>query len=213
MTWEDFIKEEEKKEYYKELMSFIDSEYERKEIYPKKELIFNALKYTPLENVKVVLIGQDPYSTPGFAMGLSFSVNDGVKIPMSLKNIYKEINSELGIAIPNTGNISSWAKKGVLLINRILTVEKDSPLSHKNKGWETFTLNLIKQINKENRKIVFLLLGNEAKTLSKYLDNPLHLVLETSHPSPLGAGSGFIGSNIFKKTISYLDLDASFWEV
>lgn len=213
MTWSEFIREEEQKAYYKDLMTFVDNEYKTKEIYPSKENIFNALKLTKLEDIKVVLIGQDPYSTPGYAMGLSFSVNDGVKIPMSLKNIYKEINAELGLSIPETGNLTNWTKKGILLINRILTVEKDKPLSHKNKGWETFTLNLIKQINKENRKIVFLLLGNEARSLSKYLDNPLHLVLETSHPSPLGARAGFIGSGIFKKTISYLDLDASFWEV
>ena len=213
MNWNDIIKEEEQKDYYKKLMSFVDNEYQTKIIYPPKKDIYKALELTKLEDVKVVIIGQDPYFTPGFATGLAFSVNDGCKVPKSLINIFKEINNELGISFPNNGNLEAWSKKGILLLNRILTVEKDKPLSHKNKGWEQFTDNLIKAINRENRKIVFLLLGNEAKIIKSLLDNPNHLVLETSHPSPLGAYHGFFGSGIFQKTIEYLDLDKDFWSL
>lgn len=213
MTWDDFFKEESKKEYYIKLMNFIEEEYQNKVIYPKKELIFNAIDKTPLDKVKVVLIGQDPYHTPGYACGLAFSVNDGVEIPKSLVNIFKEINSELGINIPNTGNLSIWAENGVLLLNRILTVEKGVPLSHKNVGWETLTNNILKCLNMQNQKIVFLLFGKVAEELKIYLNNPNHLVLITSHPSPLGAYKGFFGSGVFKKTIEYLGEKEDFWRV
>ena len=213
MTWNDFFYEESKKEYYKNLMKFIGEEYQNKVIYPKKELIFNALNKTPLDKVKVVLIGQDPYHSPGYACGLAFSVNDGVEIPKSLVNIFKEINLELGINIPNTGNLSKWAENGVLLLNRILTVEKGVPLSHKNKGWETLTNNILKCLNMQNQKIVFLLFGKVAEELKIYLNNPNHLVLVTSHPSPLGAYKGFFGSGVFKKTIEYLGEEKEFWRV
>lgn len=213
MTWDDFFNEESKKEYYIKLMNFIEEEYQNKVIYPKKELIFNAIDKTPLDKVKVVLIGQDPYHTPGYACGLAFSVNDGVEIPKSLVNIFKEINLELGINIPNTGNLSIWAENGVLLLNRILTVEKGVPLSHKNKGWETLTNNILKCLNMQNQKIVFLLFGKVAEELKIYLNNPNHLVLVTSHPSPLGAYKGFFGSGVFKKTIEYLGEEKEFWRV
>lgn len=213
MTWDDFFKEESKKEYYIKLMNFIEEEYQNKVIYPKKELIFNAIDKTPLDKVKVVLIGQDPYHTPGYACGLAFSVNDGVEIPKSLVNIFKEINSELGINIPNTGNLSIWAENGVLLLNRILTVEKGVPLSHKNVGWETLTNNILKCLNMQNQKIVFLLFGKVAEELKIYLNNPNHLVLITSHPSPLGAYKGFFGSGVFKKTIEFLGEKEDFWRV
>lgn len=213
MTWDDFFNEESKKEYYIKLMNFIEEEYQNKVIYPKKELIFNAIDKTPLDKVKVVLIGQDPYHTPGYACGLAFSVNDGVEIPKSLVNIFKEINLELGINIPNTGNLSIWAENGVLLLNRILTVEKGVPLSHKNKGWETLTNNILKCLNMQNQKIVFLLFGKVAEELKIYLNNPNHLVLITSHPSPLGAYKGFFGSGVFKKTIEYLGEEKEFWRV
>lgn len=213
MTWDDFFNEESKKEYYIKLMNFIEEEYQNKVIYPKKELIFNAIDKTPLDKVKVVLIGQDPYHTPGYACGLAFSVNDGVEIPKSLVNIFKEINLELGINIPNTGNLSKWAENGVLLLNRILTVEKGVPLSHKNKGWETLTNNILKCLNMQNQKIVFLLFGKVAEELKIYLNNPNHLVLVTSHPSPLGAYKGFFGSGVFKKTIEYLGEEKEFWRV
>jgi len=213
MTWDDFFNEESKKEYYIKLMNFIEEEYQNKVIYPKKELIFNAIDKTPLDKVKVVLIGQDPYHTPGYACGLAFSVNDGVEIPKSLVNIFKEINLELGINIPNTGNLSKWAENGVLLLNRILTVEKGAPLSHKNKGWETLTNNILKCLNNQKQKIVFLLFGKVAEELKIYLNNPNHLVLITSHPSPLGAYKGFFGSGVFKKTIEYLGEKEDFWRV
>lgn len=213
MTWDDFFNEESKKEYYIKLMNFIEEEYQNKVIYPKKELIFNAIDKTPLDKVKVVLIGQDPYHTPGYACGLAFSVNDGVEIPKSLVNIFKEINLELGINIPNTGNLSKWAENGVLLLNRILTVEKGAPLSHKNKGWETLTNNILKCLNNQEQKIVFLLFGKVAEELKIYLNNPNHLVLITSHPSPLGAYKGFFGSGVFKKTIEYLGEKEDFWRV
>ena len=213
MSWKDIIIEESKKDYYIKLKEYISNEYQVKNIFPPKKDIYKALENTPLEEVKVVLIGQDPYSTVGYANGLSFSVNSGIVIPKSLQNIYKEINLELGLPIPTTGNLELWSKKGILLLNRILTVQEGNPLSHKNKGWETFTMRLISEINQQNRKIVFLLLGNEAKNLKKYLNNPNHLVLETSHPSPLGAYRGFFGSGIFKKTIEFLDCDKSLWSV
>ena len=213
MTWKEIIKEEEQKEYYKSLIKFINDEYENKTIYPKKELIFNAFKLTSYENVKVVIIGQDPYHTPGYAMGLAFSVNDGIEIPKSLVNIYKELYNELGIIAPNSGNLSKWAQNGVLLLNRILTVEKGKPLAHKNKGWEEFTSNILLKLNESPNKIVYLLFGNEAKQLSKLITNPNHLVLETSHPSPLGAYKGFFGSGVFKQTIEYLDETKDFWRL
>ena len=213
MTWKEIIKEEEQKEYYKSLKKFIYDEYENKTIYPKKELIFNAFNLTPYENVKVVIIGQDPYHTPGYAMGLAFSVNDGIEIPKSLVNIYKELYNELGIIAPNSGNLSKWAQNGVLLLNRILTVEKGKPLAHKNRGWEEFTNNILLKLNENPNKIVYLLFGNEAKQLSKLITNPNHLVLETSHPSPLGAYKGFFGSGVFKQTIEYLDETKDFWRL
>ena len=213
MTWEEVKREEEKKSYYQELMKFIDNEYNSFDIYPPKENIFKALELTPLDKVLVVLIGQDPYATPGYAMGLSFSVNDGVTIPKSLKNIYKELNNELGLSVPTTGNLTPLAKRGVLLLNLILTVRKNEPLSHKNKGWESFTIRLIQELNKQERKMVFILLGNEAQRVVKYLDNPLHKILMTSHPSPLGAYHGFFGSNIFLKANEYLNLPKDFWRI
>lgn len=213
MTWEDIIKEEQNKEYYQRLKIVIESEYLLKTIYPKKEEIFNALKLTKLEDVKVVIIGQDPYHTPGYAMGLSFSVNDGVELPKSLINIYKEIYDELGIIPSKSGNLTEWAKKGILLLNRILTVEKGKPLSHKNLGWENLTMRFIEELNKRNQKIVFLLFGREASSLKEYLNNPNHLVLTTSHPSPLGAYKGFIGSGVFKKTIEFLEETEDFWRL
>lgn len=213
MTWDDFIKIEETKEYYQNLMNFIYDEYNNKVIYPEYNKIYAALNLTPLDKVKVVIIGQDPYHTPGFANGLAFSVNDNVELPKSLINIFKEINSELGLLMPNSGNLQIWAENGVLLLNRILTVEKGKPLSHQNIGWEIFTDNILKLLNKQDQKIVFLLFGRVAESLKVYLNNPNHLVLTTSHPSPLGAYRGFFGSGVFKKTIEYLDETKEFWRL
>ncbi len=213
MNFKDIIEEEKKKDYFKELESFLKEEYQNKTIYPKYEDIYKAFDLTPIEQVKVVLIGQDPYFTPGLAMGLSFSVNDGVKIPKSLMNIYKEIKNELGLEIPKTGNLTNLAKKGVLLLNLILTVEEGKALSHQNKGWEIFTRRIIEELNKRDQKIVFLLFGSSARQISKYLNNPNHLVLETSHPSPLGAYKGFFGSGVFKKSIEFLGEKETFWRI
>ncbi len=213
MTWDDFIKIEETKEYYQNLMNFIYDEYNNKVIYPEYNKIYAALNLTPLDKVKVVIIGQDPYHTPGFANGLAFSVNDKVELPKSLINIFKEINNELGLLMPTTGNLQKWAENGVLLLNRILTVEKGKPLSHQNIGWEIFTNNILKLLNIQDQKIVFLLFGKVAESLKVYLNNPNHLVLITSHPSPLGAYRGFFGSGVFKKTIEYLDETSEFWRV
>lgn len=213
MTWETIIKEEEQKEYFQQLMKTIKNEYANKIIYPKYEEIFNALNLTPLDQVKVVIIGQDPYHTPNYAMGLAFSVNDGIVLPKSLINIFQEIHNELGINFTDNGNLTMWAKKGILLLNRILTVEQGKPLSHKNLGWENFTMRLIQELNRCEQKIVFLLFGKEASKLQTELNNPHHLVLTTSHPSPLGAYRGFMNSGVFKKTCEFLDCDGSLWEL
>lgn len=213
MTWDDFLKEESEKEYYQKLMTFINEEYHNKIIYPEYNKIFNALNFTPLDKVKVVIIGQDPYHTPGYANGLAFSVNDGVMLPKSLVNIFKEINNELGLLMPNSGNLQKWAENGVLLLNRILTVEQGKPLSHKNIGWEIFTTNILKLLNEQNQKIVFLLFGRVAEEVKVYLNNPNHLILITSHPSPLGAYKGFFNSGVFKKTIEYLNEEKDFWRL
>lgn len=213
MEFNDILEREKKKPYFIKLNTFLEEEYKNKSILPAYENIYKAFELTPFNKIKVVLIGQDPYQTKGFANGLSFSVNDGIKIPKSLNNIFKEINAELGLEVPKTGNLEPWANKGILLLNRILTVEEGTALSHKNIGWEEFTLNIIKEINNLNQKIVFILLGNEAKALTKYLNNPNHLILCSSHPSPLGAYHGFMGSGIFKKCIEFLQEDNSFWSL
>ena len=213
MKWECLFEEEFKKEYFIKLKNNIDCLYKEKTIYPKYEDIYKAFELTPLENVKVVIIGQDPYQTPGFANGLAFSVNPDVKIPKSLANIYKELNNDLGIDIPKNGDLTIWAKNGVLLLNRILTVESGKSLSHKNMGWEMFTEAVIKYINKCDKKIVFILLGNHAKNIKCLLNNPKHLIIEAPHPSPLSAYQGFFGSKIFSKTCEYLNVSKDFWRL
>ena len=177
--------------------------YDEKTIYPLKENIFNAFKLTSFENVKVVIVGQDPYHGEGEAHGLSFSVQDNVKIPPSLQNIYKELYSDLGI-IRNDTDLSDWAKQGVLLLNSVLTVEKDKPASHKFIGWEQFTDEIIKKLNEKEEPIVFILWGNFAKSKIKYITNPKHLVISSSHPSPFSAYNGFFGSKPFSKTNDFL---------
>ncbi len=213
MTWEEFNNLEKNKKYYIDLMSFIDNEYKNKTIFPEYSNIFKAFVYTPLEKVKVVIIGQDPYQTLGYATGLAFSVNKDCIIPRSLNNIFKELNNELGIKIPNNGSLDKWAKNGILLLNRILTVEKDKSLSHKNIGWEEYTLNVIKLLNSLDKKIVYILLGNEAIKLKEYLNNPNQLVLTTSHPSPLSCNKGFFNSGIFINTCKFLNESSSLWEL
>lgn len=185
-------------------LNIIDNEYNTKTIYPPKDEVFNALKYTPYKDVKVVIVGQDPYHGEGEAMGLSFSVNDGVKIPPSLKNIYKELYDDLGIEPATTGNLTNWAKQGVLLLNSTLTVVKDQANSHANIGWNLFTDYIIKKINAKDSPVVFILWGNFAKSKKVYITNPKHIIIESTHPSPFSASSGFFGSRPFSRTNDFL---------
>lgn len=202
--FKDIIEEESKKEYYTKLHEFIDNEYKTKTIYPPRENIFFALKNTPYEYVKVVIIGQDPYHGEGEAHGMCFSVNPGIKIPPSLQNIYKEIHRDLGCKIPNNGYLLKWARQGVLMLNSVLTVEKDKPASHQGKGWEIFTDRVIEEINKKDTPVVFLLWGNFAKQKANLITNPKHLVLTSSHPSPFAVRYGFDGCSHFSKTNNFL---------
>ena len=202
--FKEIINQEQNKEYYRKLQQFLEKEYQEKIVYPAKENIFAALKTTPYESVKVVILGQDPYHGEGEAHGLSFSVCPGIKTPPSLKNIYKELQSELGCEIPNNGYLMKWAKQGVLLLNAVLTVEKDKPASHRGKGWEQFTDRLIQEIDKKEEPVVFMLWGNFAKSKEALLKNPNHLVLTSAHPSPFSARKGFFGNNHFIKANEYL---------
>ena len=194
--WYDLLKDEFEKPYYKSLTNFLEKEYDSKTIYPKPENVFNALNYCSYKDIKVVIIGQDPYHEPNQAHGLCFSVENGVDYPPSLKNIFKELKQELNVNI-QTGNLSAWASQGVLLLNTVLTVEKGNANSHKNMGWEQFTSKIIQIVNNNNDPIVFLLWGSCAQSFTKYLTNPNHLVLKSVHPSPLSAYNGFFGNNHF----------------
>ncbi len=202
--WDNLLKEEYEKEYFKKLIERINKEYEIKTIFPPKGEVFNAFKLTEYDNIKVVILGQDPYHGTGEAEGLSFSVKENIKMPPSLQNIFKELNSDLNYNIPKNGSLKKWAKEGVLLLNSILTVEKDKALSHKNLGWEIFTDEVIKLINKKETPVVFILWGNYAKTKEKYITNPIHYVIKSAHPSPLSAYNGFFNSKPFSKTNNYL---------
>lgn len=204
MRFDDIIKSEYQKEYFQSLMTFVDSEYQTKVIFPRKEDIYNAFLLTPFERVKVVILGQDPYHDFNQAHGLAFSVPDGVKIPPSLKNIYKELSSDLKVIPPTHGNLTQWAKEGVLLLNTILTVEAHKPLSHKNKGWEVFTDHIISELNKDIRPKVFVLWGNNAIKKKDLISNHNHLIIESSHPSPLSARHSFFGSRVFSRINTYL---------
>ena len=214
--FKEIIEEEQEKEYYKKMHEFVVNEYNTKTVYPARSNVFEALKLTPYDNVKVVILGQDPYHGEGEAHGLSFSVCPGIKIPPSLQNIYKELNSELGCYIPNNGYLTKWAKQGVLLLNSVLTVVKDTPASHKGIGWETFTDRIIEEIDKKDSPVVFMLWGNFARSKKVLLKNPKHLVLESAHPSPFSARNGFFGNNHFKKANEYLKengLDPIDWQI
>ena len=202
--WDTVLDSEYHKEYFANIVKFVNKVYKEKTIFPPKARILSALDITDYNDVKVVILGQDPYHGIGEANGLAFSVNDGIKIPPSLKNIYKELHDDLGIEIPNTGNLESWAKEGVLLLNSVLTVEKDKPASHKNIGWETFTDSIIKKLNERDKPIVFILWGNFAKSKKELITNPKHLVLASSHPSPFSVNYGFFGSKPFSKTNEFL---------
>lgn len=202
--FKDIIEEESKKDYYIKLHEFVDNEYKTKTIYPPRENIFFALKNTPYEYVKVVIIGQDPYHGDGEAHGMCFSVNPGIKIPPSLQNIFKEIRRDIGCKIPNNGYLLKWARQGVLMLNSVLTVQKDKPASHQGKGWEMFTDRIIEEINKKDNPVVFLLWGNFAKQKASLITNPIHLVLTSSHPSPFAVRYGFDGCSHFSKTNEFL---------
>ncbi len=202
--WDEILKDEFNKEYYLNIREFLKSEYKTHTIYPNMYDIFNALKYTPYSSVKVVIIGQDPYHGPNQAHGLCFSVQDGVTPPPSLVNIFKEINSDLGLPVPNHGNLTKWAKEGVLLLNNVLTVRAASPNSHKGKGWEQFTDCVISHLNDREKPIVFLLWGANAKTKARLITNPNHLILTSVHPSPLSAYHGFFGCKHFSKANKFL---------
>lgn len=189
---------------FKKFMEKIEHEYKTETCYPSYENIFNALKMTPYEKVKVVIIGQDPYHGEGQAHGLSFSVQKGIAKPPSLQNIFKELKDDLGIPISENGDLTKWAKEGVLLLNSILTVEKNKPLSHKDYGWQLLTDHIIKILNQKNTPIVFILWGSFARSKKILITNPKHLIIESAHPSPLSAYNGFFGSKPFSKTNQFL---------
>lgn len=202
--WDEILKDEFQKEYYLNIREFLKSEYKTHTIYPDMFDIFNALKYTPYSEVKIVIIGQDPYHGPNQAHGLCFSVQDNIKPPPSLVNIFKEINSDLGLPVPKSGNLTKWAKEGVLLLNNVLTVRAGNPNSHKGKGWEQFTDCIISHLNKRETPMVFMLWGSNARAKKTLITNPKHLVLETVHPSPLSAYNGFFGCKHFSRANEFL---------
>ena len=202
--WDILLKDEFNKDYFKNLEEFVLNEYNTKTIYPPFGDIFNAFKLTPFSEVKVVILGQDPYHEKGQAHGLAFSTPPNRPIPRSLKNIFKEIANEYGYLIPDSGCLESWANQGVFLLNTVLTVEEGNANSHSKCGWQTFTNNVIKLLNKKESPIVFLLWGKQAEVKKELLNNPSHLVLVTSHPSPFSARRGFFKSNHFKLANDFL---------
>lgn len=205
MTWKDFIENEQKKNYYKELKFFVDHEYLTSRVYPPKEQIFNAFRYCPLEQVKVVILGQDPYHGRGQANGLSFSVNDGIPFPPSLRNIFAEVKNDIGTEIPYSGNLMRWAKQGVLLLNDVLTVREASPGSHQKRGWEQFTEEVIRFLSHEKENLVFMLWGSYAQKKGSKIDRNKHLVLTSGHPSPMSANQGkWFGNRHFSQANAFL---------
>lgn len=202
--WDIVLKEEFKKDYYKRLGIFVKGEYKSKQIFPPYENIFDALRFTDYDDVKVVILGQDPYHGLGEAHGLSFSVKEGVSMPPSLQNIFKELENDLNIKRTKS-DLTDWAKQGVLLLNSIMTVEKDKPLSHKDKGWEVFTDNIIKYLNDREEPVIFLLWGSFARSKKSLITNKQHIILESVHPSPLSAYRGFFGSKPFSKINNILE--------
>lgn len=202
--WDEILKDETNKDYFKKLLKFIEEEYKRKIIYPKQSEIFKAFRNTSYKDTKVVILGQDPYHGDNQAEGLSFSVKDGINKPPSLQNIFKELKDDLGYEIPNNGSLVKWSEEGVLLLNTVLTVEANKAASHKDIGWETFTDKVIEKINKKNTPVVFILWGNFAKSKKRLITNPIHFIIESSHPSPFSAYNGFFGSRPFSKTNNFL---------
>ncbi len=203
-SWYQSIGEEFNKDYFKILKEFLISEKSKYRVFPPGSQMFAAFDYTPFDKVKVVILGQDPYHGPGQAHGLCFSVPDGVKIPPSLVNVYKELKEDLEFEIPTHGNLQNWAKQGIFLLNATLSVRAHTAGSHQNKGWETFTDKVISTLSEKRENIVFILWGNYAKAKAKLIDESKHLVLKAAHPSPLGAYKGFFGCRHFSKTNEYL---------
>lgn len=198
--WDEVLEGEFEKPYYLELRQFLKNEYETQVIYPDMYDIFNALKYTSYKDTKVLILGQDPYHGENQAHGLAFSVKPGVRIPPSLLNMYKELHADLGCFIPNNGYLVPWAEQGVLLLNTALTVRAHQANSHKRKGWEVFTDNIIKLLNLRDEPVIFILWGNNARSKKKLIDTNKHYIIESAHPSPLSASRGFFGSKPFSKT-------------
>ena len=201
--WDNVLKDEYEKEYFLKIKDIVRNEYNNKIIFPPADKVFYAFRKTSYKDTRVVILGQDPYHGEGEANGLCFSVNSGIKMPPSLKNIYKELYSDLGIEKIDT-DLSDWASSGVLLLNSVLTVEKDKPASHKFVGWEEFTDSVIKKLNEKEEPIVFILWGNFAKGKMKYITNPKHLIISSSHPSPFSVNQGFFGSKPFSRTNEFL---------
>jgi uracil-DNA glycosylase len=203
-SWDTLLQDQFRQDYYLQLREFLKTEYRTQTVYPPMGEIFNALKETPYEKVKAVILGQDPYHQPGQAHGMCFSVRKGVEPPPSLKNIYKELESELGITPPDHGDLTKWAREGVLLLNTALTVRQSAPASHRGQGWEKLTDQIIRLLNDRPEPVVFLLWGSHARAKKALVTNPWHLVLESAHPSPLSAYNGFFGCGHFIKTNQFL---------
>ena len=203
-SWDKVLGNEFEKPYFLELCEFLKKEYAERTIYPPKQRVFSALKTTEFDDVKVVILGQDPYHEPNQAHGLAFSVNKGVDIPPSLVNIYQELHDDLGCNIPDHGFLVSWARQGVLLLNSVLTVQAHRANSHRGKGWEQLTDTIIKKLNDKEEPVVFILWGANARSKKQFIDNPRHLIIESVHPSPLSAYNGFFGSRPFSRTNDFL---------
>ncbi len=203
-SWDEILQEEYQKQYFKDLQQFIEEEYNTQTIYPPKEDIWSGFKEVPYNKVKVVILGQDPYHGQGQAHGMAFSVKPGVKVPPSLRNIYKELNQTMDFDIPEHGYLMKWAQEGVLMLNTVMTVREGKAGSHKNKGWEKFTDAVIKKLNDRQSPIVFLLWGAPAKKKEELITSPWHAVLTAAHPSPLSAYNGFFGCDHFNKANQYL---------
>ena len=198
-TWNEILSEEMKKDYYQELLAFVQKRREEVSVFPEEKNVFRALELTPFESVKVVILGQDPYHGFGQAHGLSFSVQKGIPLPPSLRNIYKELQEDLGGELPTEGDLSHWAKQGVLLLNTVLTVEEGNANSHKGMGWERLTNRLIESLNELKHPVIFILWGKPAQDKEKLITNPSHVILKSPHPSPLSAYRGFFGSKPFSR--------------
>lgn len=199
LTWNEILAEEMQKDYFQELQAFVQKRREEVRVFPEEKNVFRALELTPFESVKVVILGQDPYHGFGQAHGLSFSVQKGISLPPSLKNIYKELQEDIGGGLPTEGDLSHWAKQGVLLLNTVLTVEEGNANSHKGMGWERLTNRLIESLNELNHPVIFILWGKPAQDKEKLITNPSHVIIKAPHPSPLSAYRGFFGSKPFSK--------------